>query len=252
MKIEMNELRFRALAGGTELLEIGPVTMTIAEREFFTFIDAGFFGASAVLRMIGGLSAPSSGTIELVGATGRPKPAGLVFSSPLLLPWRTALGNIMLNAELRGEKSSETESRARWLLATVGLPHAAEAMPHELSSADARRIALCRALVPQPEVLLMDDLLQGVDALARENLVADIQRLWIAGPVTTVLVTSQIWEAVMLSDRVAVMPAAPGEPLQIVPVELLRPRRADKDTCPLIADYAGRIRTLMQSQGILS
>lgn len=248
----------RVCYGGTDrrpgLAAAGPLSLEIRECEFAALVGPAGCGSSTLLRMIAGLVPASSGDIRVHGAAVR-RPLdriGLVFSKPLLLGWRSVLGNVMLAVELRRMDARAYGARARRLLAAVGLAEAARAQVRTLGPADRMRTALCRALLHEPALLVMDDPFAPLDALAAEDLAADIQRLWLARPVTAVLATSRIAEAVFLSDRVFVMSPAPCRILQVISVDLHRPRRLDELTAPAHAEYCARIRTLFRAHGVLS
>lgn len=248
----------RVCYGGTGrrpgLAAAGPLSLEIRKCEFAALVGPAGCGSSTLLRMIAGLVPASSGDIRVHGsAVRRPLDRiGLVFSQPLLLGWRSLLGNVLAAAELRRMDARAYGARARRLLAAVGLAEAAGARARTLGPADRMRTALCRALLHEPELLLLDDPFAPLDALAAEDLAADIQRLWLARPVTAVLATSRIAEAVFLSDRVFVMSPAPCRILQVISVDLPRPRRLDELTAPGHAEYCARIRTLFRAHGVLS
>jgi NitT/TauT family transport system ATP-binding protein len=233
---------------------MGPLTFAIAEGDFLSLIGPPGCGAGNVLRMVAGLVPLTSGEIRIAGKPlqGICGGAGLVFRSPLLLGWRSVLENVLLEGELRAMNLGECRSRARRLLAAAGLADAANLRPHELTPADQKRAAIIRSLIPEPEILLIDDPFHGLDAFARENLAVDIQRLWLGRQVTSVLATTCISEAIFLSDHVALMSKAPRRNMAMISIDLPRPRRLDKEMTPLIADYCSRIRTAFQAQGVLS
>lgn len=232
---------------------VGPVTLEVARREFLSLIGPRHGGSSTLIRMIAGLVPATSGSVLVDGSPPKVPclTAGLVLSEPLLFGWRSVHDNLMLQADLYKLDLSEAASRARRLLAAIGLAHASDRRPGELTAADQHRVAICRALVHEPELLLMDDPLQGLDALSQENLAHDVQRLWLARPITVVLATSQISEAVFLSDRVVVLSSASPGVVWEIEVDLPRPRRLDRETTLRIAEYCGRVRTLLQAQGVL-
>lgn len=250
----MDQACYRFRPAFPQLPAVGPVSLIIRDQEFVSLVGPDSCGSNTLIRMIAGITPLTSGEIRVHDMSVRTplRDAGLAFSRPLLLAWRTVLGNVLLAAELRRLNPEESAARAKRLLAAVGLANASDQKPYALPPSDRQRVAICRALVHDPGLLLMDDPMHGMDALVLEDFAADIQRLWLARPVTTVLATSQISEAVVLSDRICVMSAAPCRLLQDIPVDLPRPRRLDKETTPRHADYCSRIRTLFQAHGILS
>jgi NitT/TauT family transport system ATP-binding protein len=168
------------------------------------------------------------------------------------MPWLTALENILVQIELRGLMSSEYSDRARWLLATVGLGKYENLRPLDIPPDLRQRVSLCRALIHNPSLLLLDDPFRHLDSLAREELASEFQRFWMQECITTVLATSHITESVRLSDRIAVISQKPGRIVATMDVALPRPRRLDRQTTPLIAKYCNDIRNTFRTQGILS
>ncbi len=231
----------------------GPVSLRICGGEFFTILGPAGAQKGILLRMIAGLDLATSGEIRISGrrvASVR-NDVGMVFTEPSLLDWRTGLENVLLSCELRSLDHARCRAQARHLLATMGISRFENLKPSELERGIAQRISICRALVPCPSLLLMDDPFNGLDGLDREQLAMDIQRLWLTPKITVLLCTNSINEAIQLSDRIAVM-GRDGRILQTLPIELPRPRRMDKATTPAIAEYGSTIRTILHASGLLA
>jgi NitT/TauT family transport system ATP-binding protein len=233
----------------TETTVVGPLSLEIRRGEFLSVVGPSGCGKSLFLRMIAGLNALESGSIDFGAQTARP-PIGWIFRNPALLPWRSVLRNATLMADLCAARSPGSEQRARSLLASMSLAGKEDALPHDLRFDEAQRVAICRALLDSPPLLLMDDPFGCMDFLTREHVIADFQRLWMGSGSTVILAAGEISEAVQLSDRVALMACNPGRILQVLAIDLPRPRRLDKATTPLIAEYASRIRTIFHAQGL--
>jgi NitT/TauT family transport system ATP-binding protein len=237
----------------------GPVRaldqMSFSERrgEFLSTLGPSGCGKSTLLMIAAGLVPPSSGSVR-VGerAVARARTdVGIVFQSPVLLEWRTALGNVMLQAEARKMNRKEAERRARELLLSVGLGGFEDKYPHELSGGMRQRVSICRALIHDPEHLLMDEPFGALDALTRDQLVLDLQRLWIDRRMTVLFITHSVAEAVFLSDRVIVMTPRPGRIDRIIDIDLPRPRTLAMRETPEFAEYSRQILDLFLARGVL-
>ncbi|MGH8431095.1 MAG: ABC transporter ATP-binding protein, partial [Solimonas sp.] len=189
-----------------------PLDLDVRHGEFLTVVGPSGCGKSTLLSMIAGLLAPSSGELRIGAArvAGPYTDLGTVFQKDLLLPWRTALKNILIQAEVRGISSKALMPRAIELLALVGLEGFEDFYPHELSGGMRQRVAICRALVHNPSLLLMDEPFAALDAITRDQIALDFQTFWQADRRTVVFITHNIAEAVFLGDRVMVMTARPG------------------------------------------
>ena len=167
-----------------------------------------------------------------------------------MLDWRDVLSNVMLQIDIRGMNRAEYEPIARQLLRTVGLEGFEKKKPYELSGGMKQRVSICRALVHDPPVLLMDEPFGALDALTREQISMDIQHLWMEKMKTALLITHSIPEAVLLADRVIVMSPRPGKIVEIIDIDLPRPRRLDR-LPDKYNEYTGRIRKIFQASGVL-
>jgi NitT/TauT family transport system ATP-binding protein len=221
--------------------------------EFLSVLGPSGCGKSTLLMIAAGLISPSSGTVSIDGrVVGRPRTdIGIVFQSPVLLEWRTALGNVMLQAEAKKLNRAAAERRACELLAAVGLSGFERKYPHELSGGMRQRVSLCRALIHNPEQLLMDEPFGALDALTRDQLVLDLQQIWNDRRMTVLFITHSIPEAVFLSDRIIVMTPRPGKVDRIVDVALPRPRTLAMRDTPVFARYSREILDLFLTRGIL-
>ncbi len=215
------------LRRGGRLLALDQLNLEIAGGEIVALIGPNGSGKSTLLRAIAGLLPPLRGTVELDGVpiTGPDPRIGLVFQEPRLLPWRTAAENICYPLELAGWDAERRRDRLAQLLDLVRLdPSAVGSRPFELSGGTGQRVALARALALQPEVLLLDEPFSQLDALTRERFDLELLALWERSATTTVLVTHNIAEAILVADRVIVLSARPGRVVADIPVDLPRPR----------------------------
>ncbi len=209
---------------------LADIDLQIESGDFVSLLGASGIGKSTLLRVMGGLLQPSDGMVQVHGrdlATST-VPIGIVFQKDNLMPWRTATENVRLPLEIRGERGAEVDQRVHDMLGLVGLAGFEQAYPAQLSGGMAQRVAIARALIHQPELLLLDEPFGALDALTRERMGQELLRIWEALPVTVVMVTHSISEAVLLADRVLVMGAdGPNQPAHIeddVEVALPRPR----------------------------
>jgi NitT/TauT family transport system ATP-binding protein len=202
------------------------VDLAVDEGEFVAVIGRSGCGKSTLLRLIAGLLTPTAGHIHVDGApvTGPRRDVALMFQQPALLPWRTVLDNVMLPAEIFGWPRRERSGQAAELLEKVGLAGFEKRLPHELSGGMQQRVALCRALIQHPRLLLMDEPFSALDALTREELAVELQRIHMQLRTTVVFVTHAISEAVLLADRVVVLSSRPGQVRKVVDVDIPRPR----------------------------
>jgi NitT/TauT family transport system ATP-binding protein len=202
------------------------VDLEVREGEFIALVGRSGCGKSTLLRLIAGLVPVSAGRIA-VGGTPVTRPrqdVALMFQSPALLPWRTVADNVLLPVEMFGWNKGDYRDQALRLLDTVGLAGFEKRLPHELSGGMRQRVALCRSLIQQPRVMLMDEPFSALDALTREEMAIELQRIHMEHRATTVFVTHSIAEAVLLADRVAVLTPRPGRILRVMDIDIPRPR----------------------------
>jgi NitT/TauT family transport system ATP-binding protein len=205
------------------------VSLSASEGEFVCIVGPSGCGKSTLLKIVAGLIHPSSGAIRIDDKLVRDvkTPVGIVFQSPLLMPWRTVLQNVMLQIEIRDLPVGRYRQRAANLLQLVGLSGFENSYPYELSGGMQQRVALCRALIHEPTLLLMDEPFAALDAMTREQMNSELQSLWISQPKTVLFITHSISEAIFLGDRVLVMSARPGRMLEDIRIEFPRPRSLD-------------------------
>ena len=238
---------------GHNVLALASINLSIKDGEFLTVVGPSGCGKSTLLKVLGGLTDITRGEALLNGSpiVGPRRDIGVVFQSPTLLPWRTVLDNVMLPIHVLGLDRTEGEERARGLIEMVGLAGFEMKYPNELSGGMQQRVAISRALVHQPALLLMDEPFGALDALTREAMNTELQRIWMETRRTIFLITHSITEAVFLGDRVAVMTPRPGKLAEHIDVDLPRPRSLDIMTSPRFGEMVTRIRGLLQTQGDL-
>jgi len=237
----------------------GPVRaldqVSVSERrgEFLSILGPSGCGKSTLLMIAAGLMPPSSGAVMVDGkpVTAPRTDIGIVFQSPVLLEWRTALGNVMLQAEAKRLERTAAEARARALLASVGLAGFEAKYPHELSGGMRQRVSLCRALIHDPPQLLMDEPFGALDSLTRDQLNLDLQRIWNERRMTVLFITHSLSEAVFLSDRVIVMSPRPGRIDRVIDIDLPRPRTLAMRETPAFATHSRAILDLLLARGVL-
>ena len=238
---------------GTTTLAVDGVNLNIGTSEFVSLLGPSGCGKSTLLSIIAGLIEPSSGEIRIEGrpVRGPHTNIGIVFQSDLLLDWRTVLGNVLIQFEMRGARPEPHKARARELIASVGLGEFEAKYPWELSGGMRQRVAICRALIHEPPLLLMDEPFGALDALTRAQLQIDLQSIWQSSRKTVVFVTHSIEEAVFLSDRVIVMTPRPGRVREIIGIDLPRPRRLDVRDSPVFSAAIRRVSHLFQDMGVI-
>jgi NitT/TauT family transport system ATP-binding protein len=220
-------MTYHADSGPVEALQ--DIALTVGRGELVALVGPSGCGKSTLLRIIAGLRPATTGRIAVNGraVTGPIAAVGMVFQAPVLLKWRRIVDNVLLPAELAGRDSGEYRARAADLLRLVGLGDFGEKLPRELSGGMQQRAALCRALLLDPPLLLMDEPFGALDAMTRDELNLELLRVWGEGSdqrKTILFVTHSISEAVFLADRVVVMTPRPGRVASVVSVRLARPR----------------------------
>jgi len=215
---------FTGRSGTVEALR--GVSLRVADGEFVAVVGRSGCGKSTLLRLIAGLLPATAGRIEVAGEpVVKPRrDVAMMFQRPALLPWRSVLDNVLLPVQIFGWRRAEYRDRAQQLLALTGLTGFEKRLPHELSGGMQQRVALCRALIGRPRVMLMDEPFSALDPLIREELAGELQRVHMEQEATTVFVTHSIDEAVLLADRVVVLTPRPGRVREIIEVRIPRPR----------------------------
>ena len=229
------------------------VNIDIKQSEFVAIVGPSGCGKTTILKMVAGLIPYSSGTITIGDKlVDRPQTdVGIVFQDAIMLDWRNVLSNVMLQIDIRHMDRGKYEAFAKSLLKATGLAGFEHKRPYELSGGMRQRVSICRALVHNPSLLLMDEPFGALDALTREQIAMDIQRLWMDTRKTALHITHSIPEAVLLADRVVVMGPRPGRIVEIIDIDLPRPRRLDKLPAAF-NDYAGHIREIFKAKGVLA
>lgn len=245
----------KVFAGGrrADVEALRPTSLGIGRGEFLAVVGPSGCGKSTLLSIIAGLIAASSGEVRIDGrgVSGPHSELGIVFQKDLLLEWRSVLGNVLLQAEARRMDMAAAEERARHLLRLVGLEGFERHYPSELSGGMRQRVAICRALLHDPPLLLMDEPFAALDAITRDQMCLDLLAIWAERRQTVLFITHSIPEAVLLADRVVVMSPRPGAVTEIIEVGLERPRRLAVRETEGFTRHAGRIRELFEAQGIL-
>jgi NitT/TauT family transport system ATP-binding protein len=230
-----------------------PLTFAIDDGEFLAIVGPSGCGKSTLLKMVAGLLPVSSGEIRVGGARvdGPPDNVGIVFQSAVLLAWRTVLDNVMLQIEMRHLDKATYLPKAKALLKLVGLDGFERKLPWQLSGGMQQRASICRALVHDPAVLLMDEPFGALDAMTREKMNVELQRIWFETKKTVLFITHSIPEAVFLADRVLVMSERPGTIAAIYDVKLPRPRSLRVMSQPDFGELTQTIRRHFYAQGTL-
>ncbi len=228
-----------------EVRALDNVNLTIEEGEFLVLLGPSGCGKTTLLRLLGGLESPTSGSIEFESSSSIHQdrsPIGFVFQEATLMPWRTALSNVELSAELSGIPAAERRERGLALLDLVGLSNFADKYPRELSGGMQQRVSLARALAHDPPLLLMDEPFGALDAQTRDSMNVELQRIWLESRKTAVFVTHSIQEAVFLADRIVLMATAPGRIQSITEVNFPRPRTIEMVEEPEFREIARKLR----------
>jgi NitT/TauT family transport system ATP-binding protein len=223
---------------------LAPVSFSVQEGEFVCLVGPSGCGKSTLLKILAGIVPRSAGDVDIRQGSRSPSDCliGLVFQSPVLLPWRTVLQNTILPADVLDLDRAAAERRARALLAMVGLQGFENSYPPELSGGMQQRCAITRALLHDPPILLMDEPFGALDAMTRDTMNLELQRIWAESRKTVFLITHSIPEAVFLADRVLVMSPRPGRIIDEIRPTLRRPRDLDTTITPEFGEAVRRIR----------
>jgi NitT/TauT family transport system ATP-binding protein len=228
------------------------LSFEVGENEFVTLVGPSGCGKSTALRIVAGLVAPTDGAAYIRGrVVDRPiRDIGMVFQAPVLLPWRTTLGNILFPAEMAGRSPGAYRDRAAELVRLASLEGFEGSYPHQLSGGMQQRVAICRALLLGPSLLLMDEPFGALDIMTREKMGFELLRIWGASRTTVLFVTHSITEAVLLSDTIVVMTARPGTAKAVIRVDLPRPRDVKILQDPRFVELAGAVRDNIEAQWV--
>lgn len=241
--------QFRSRSG-TLLQALSDTSLAVQPKQFVCIVGPSGCGKSTLLRMIAGLETASSGKILIDGVpvSSPRRDIGLVFQSPVMLPWRTILKNVLVPAEVMKSDPAASRQRAHDLLKLVGLEGFGDRYPDELSGGMRQRAAIARALMHDPEILLMDEPFGALDALTREAMNLELLRIWQSSMKTVVLVTHSIEEALLLSDKVAVFAPRPGFVREFLDVPIARPRSAATRSDPTFIRLAEKLRGYFEAE----
>jgi NitT/TauT family transport system ATP-binding protein len=245
------EKRFKSRSG--EIVNaLTNINLDIRAGEFISVVGPSGCGKTTLLRILAGLETMTSGVAQCDGEQiESPRhDVGVVFQQATLLPWNTVLANVLLPAHLKGDASEAAIKRAEGLLSFMGLQEFARKYPFELSGGMQQRVAICRALMRQPRILLMDEPFGALDAMTRENMNLELMRVWSEERKTVVFITHSIPEAVLLGDRVVVMSPRPGRISEVIDVDIDRPRNLKTMSTPRFGELCDRIRTLFGAQSL--
>ncbi|MCC7104366.1 MAG: ABC transporter ATP-binding protein [Chloroflexi bacterium] len=236
---------------GEPVTALSNINFEVQEGEFITCVGPSGCGKTTLLKILAGLQPKTTGEVRLRGTpvVGARRDIGIVFQNSVLLPWRTVLQNTLLPIEVHGLDKSRFVPRAKELIQMAGLAGFEEKYPFELSGGMQQRNSIIRALIHDPALLLMDEPFGALDAMTRELMNVELQRIWQESQKTVFFITHSISEAVFLADRVIVLSARPGRIAEIVTVELPRPRDLDMMSGPEFGQYVTRIRHRFDLRG---
>lgn len=228
------------------------VNLNVHEGEFVCIVGPSGCGKSTLMRCMAGLEPISSGrlTMRSTPIERPPENMGVVFQRDLLLDWRNVLDNVLIAAEFHGRDPAKYKDRALELLNLFGLSAFVDRHPRELSGGMRQRASICRALLLDPQLLLMDEPFGALDPFTRDELNAELQRTWLATGKTVVFITHSVTEAVYLGSRVVMMARGPGRIADIIPIDIERPRGLDVRETKPFADYVSRIKHTFKELGV--
>lgn len=233
-------------SGSGEVLALSDISVDISPGEIVSLLGPSGCGKSTFLNILAGLISPTKGTVVVDAESPRPRrEVGVMFQRSLLFPWRTVLENVLLPAEVMGLPKAQGHDRALELLALVGLEGWEDRYPYELSGGMQQRVALARVLLPDPDLLLLDEPFGSLDEMTRETLDLELERLAAMTEKTVVLVTHSVYEAVLVSDRVFVFTPRPGRIAGVVDVPFGRPRDLATSGTAEFAETVAKVREVM-------
>ena len=231
---------------GAPVTALADVDLEVAESEFVVVVGPSGCGKSTLLRIVSGIVSPSGGEVRFeAGEHGGPADnpnIGMVFQTPVLLPWLTTLKNVLFPARLLGRSTADYQARAHELISLVGLAGFENHYPWQLSGGMQHRAALARALVTEPDILLMDEPFASLDILTREQMAVELARIWAVARTTVLFITHSIEEAVFLADRVVVLSPRPGRVIGNLAIDVGRPRTWQMLAEPEIAGLTAQVR----------
>jgi NitT/TauT family transport system ATP-binding protein len=238
---------------GGRVAALREISFGIRDGEFVVVVGHSGCGKSTLLKILAGLLAPTEGAAELRGQsiTGPRRDIGVVFQTPVLFPWRTVLGNVMLPADVQRLDRRAMQQRALDLLGMVGLGGFEHRYPRELSGGMQQRVGIVRALLHDPAILLMDEPFAALDAMTREAMSVELQRIWMQRRITALFITHSITEAVFLADRVIVLTPRPGTIGDEFEVDLPRPRALEVMNTEQFGRCVRRVRAALGGGGVV-
>jgi NitT/TauT family transport system ATP-binding protein len=228
--------------GGLHALE--NISFEVCPRDFICFLGPSGSGKTTLLRVLAGLLNPSSGTVHFIHSQ-QPK-IGMVFQQANLMPWRTVMDNIKLPLELEGVSESEARVKTHEMIELVGLQGFEDSWPRDLSGGMAQRVGIARALIHDPDLLLLDEPFGSLDAITRERMWVELSRIWQARQKTVIMVTHSINESLFLADKVLVLTQRPGKIKFDLDVDLPRPRKDDIRYTPHFGKLARKLRDAIE------
>lgn len=249
--VEISDVSMVFHARGRKLKALESINMNVGMNRFVSILGPSGCGKTTLLKIVGGLLRPSQGKVRVLGddvsAALKNRAFGFVFQEPTLLYWRDVLGNTTILLEIihRGRRRGELDEKPREFLNLVGLSQFEKAYPHELSGGMKQRVAIARALSIDPGVLLMDEPFGALDAITRDRMNVELQDIWMRNKKTVIFITHSIIEAVFLSDTVYVMSQRPGKIIEVLDIELERPRPLEIQESQDFSNYKRHLRDVL-------
>ena len=252
-KLAVENLGVTYLGSGGKVKALDGLSMSVAENEVVAVLGPSGCGKSTLLKIVSGLLMPSEGEAILNGKPIRGPQAevGIVFQQPTLLPWKTVLNNVLVPIRALGKPTAAYRDRAMALLQLAGLESVADHYPHELSGGMQQRVGIVRGMINDPQLLLMDEPFSALDAMTRERMGAELQGIWMDTRKSVLFITHSIQEAVMLADRIVVLSGRPGRVVEVLSVDLERPRLSHVVTSPRFTEIYAHLRDFFRVDGKL-
>lgn len=250
MLLSLNDISVAYASRKGPVQALDRLDLLVQPSSFVCVLGPSGCGKSTLVKLVSGLLKPTTGSIAFDGvvATGARADVGVAFQQAALLPWKTALENVLLPLRLKGEPLAAARERAEAMLNLVGLSGFRDSYPHELSGGMQQRVSLARSLIRDPSVLVMDEPFSALDAMTRENMMIELQRIWLEKRPSVLFITHSIPEAVFLGDRVLVMSGRPGRVIADVAVDLPRPRTVETLGSPEFVELSNSLRKLFRPE----